>query len=262
MATPPPSPLLNPLLYPGTLRPAASCPSPKSCTDFVITFTNTDKVTLNSFMFGIAGNPLKSFELAGEPACKPNGSRFGPTFADGWLCLGLHVAPEGTFTGSGVATHPLTPATVARFDESNKGSTAGLLPDISQDIHFYPVAAAATAPSKSKHWLARAGNDVVAAIADEKRALGSDGKARDLDADVEKGLRSIDDAMSDLKDAGLEDEISGSAEASIAHTLGDARSDDEDATETNSVTAAKTSVREALAKKQAALRLIDAALKD
>ena len=94
-------------------------------------------------MIEVKGDPFASFGLDGEPACKATGSEFGPDFANDWICLGLDIRPNGVITGSGIATSPLTPAITARFDWSNNGTAAGLLPDYSQDIHFYPVAAPA-----------------------------------------------------------------------------------------------------------------------
>ena len=273
VATPAPSPLLNPALYAGTLRPSATCADPKRCTSFDITFMNADKVTLNSFMFGINGNPLVHLKLDGEQACTATGGRFGPNFADDWICLGLHIPPGHTFTGSGVATKPLTAATTARFDESNKGSIKGLLPDYSQDIHFYPVAAAspakATAPAhKEKTKLQSAGRELDEAISDEEEALGyaNDGAntAGRIRARAEESLTKLNNASADIADAVDAGEIDDAAALQITNELNPAKDDDrkaERAEGAKDVPPAKAWLQKALVKKESARRLIEAALK-
>jgi len=145
--SPPPPPAdLNPLLYPGTFRPAPSCNNnPGECKLAEVTFTNPQKFKVNSWMVEIKDNPFKSVKLDGEPPCTSTGGKFGPNFETAWLCLGLNVPPGGTITGSLIATHPFTHATTARFDWSNKGSQGGLLPDYSHDIPYYWIPAAAPA---------------------------------------------------------------------------------------------------------------------
>jgi hypothetical protein len=264
---------LNPVLYPGTLRPSATCADPKRCASFDITFMNTDKVTLNSFMFGIKGNPLVHLKLDGEAACTATGGRFGPNFADDWICLGLHIPPGQTFTGSGVATKPLTAATTARFDESNKGSIKGLLPDYSQDIHFYPVPAAApaktTAPApKVKTNLRAAQRWLDGAISDEEEALAytrhndnPEGKVRKR---ADEGLTQLNNASTSIADAVQADELDDAAALQITNELNPAKDDDRKAINAdgpNTFQAEKAWIQKALIKKEAAQRLIAAALK-
>lgn len=270
VAMPPPSPLLNTVLYPGTLRPSATCANQKSCTSFDITFLNTDKVTLNSFMFGIKGNPLVHFKLDGEAACTATGNRFGPTYADDWICLDLKIHPGATFTGSGVATKPLTAATTARFDESNKGSIKGLLPDYSQDIHFYPVAAAApakaTAPAdKQKTNLRKAQEWLDGAISDEEEALtytrhndNPEGKVRKR---ADEGLTRLENASTSIADAVQADEIDDATARQITNELNPAKDDDRKAKGASTFEMEKAWVQKALIKKESAQRLITAALK-
>ena len=133
---PPPISDLDPLFYGGTLRPAVSCASTTSCADFDATLTNTSKVTVNSWMVTIANDPLTKFSVDGA-SCTANGSKFGAKFDNGWLCLGLYIPPGAVVLASGTALHPLTTKTTARFDWSPAGTIRGLLPDSSQDMHFY-----------------------------------------------------------------------------------------------------------------------------
>ncbi len=144
----PPLADLNPLLYPGTFRPDAKCTNnPGGCKLADITFTNPEKFAVNSWMIEIKGNPFKTVKLNGEPPCTSTGGKFGPNFETAWLCLGLKIPPGGTITGSLIATKPFTHTTTARFDWSNKGSAAGLLPDYSHDIPYYWIPAAAPTPA-------------------------------------------------------------------------------------------------------------------
>jgi hypothetical protein len=260
----PPDPLRNPVLYPGTLSAAPSCSSPKSCTSFQITFTNTDKVTFNSFLIQVPGNPFVSFELTGEPACQSTGGSFGPGFENDWICLGLNIAPGGTFTGGGVATQPLTAASTARFDESPTGSLSGLLPDYSQDIHFDPVAAAKPLP-KTKRQLTRTQAWLESAIVQEEKALtlgDSPALNQRIQALAHNSRLDVINAGATLRQAGGDDEIAGAAEARIGLELKSVEADDLEAIHATDARTAKSWLTKALAKKQAALRLVEDALRD
>ena len=192
ITAPPPVADLNPVLYPGTLRPDARCNNnPGGCKLAEITFTNPEKFAVNSWMIEIRDNPFKTVKLNGEPACTSTGGKFGPNFETAWLCLGLKIPPGGTITGSLIATKPLTHTTTARFDWSNKGSEAGMLPDYSHDIPYYWVAASPPTPA------ARAVGLITDAIAKENDALKRlDAIHPKLNGTTEQNLRAA--AVGDL----------------------------------------------------------------
>jgi hypothetical protein len=211
-APPPPPADLNPILYPGTLRPAPSCNNnPGACRLAEITFTNPEKFAVNSFMIEIKDNPFKSVELNGEPPCTSTGGKFGPNFETDWMCLGLKVPPGGTITGSLVATKPFTHTTTARFDWSNKGSAAGMLPDYSHDIPYYWIPAAAPTPA------AKADELIAHAIAEENDAIERLDKIHSkIDGPNEKKLRAA--AVGDLLSSGIELDDAG-ADLGSVHDL-------------------------------------------
>lgn len=191
--SPPPSALLNPDLYWGTLRPSASCANPKSCTTFDASLTNKSKVTINSFMLDVLTDRFTAFNIQGA-ACKNTGMQFGPNFRNAWLCLGLHVPPGATVVGSGTAAKPLTASAVARFDWSDRGSAGGLMPDTSQDIHF-----ATLITPEARLDLEIAETHVESAIADEQM-LPAD-TVKEIGADARRGSTELAKAEVALKAA-------------------------------------------------------------
>src|SRR5260221_11125245 len=107
IAGPPPAADLNPILYPGTLRPDARCNNnPGGCRLAEITFTNPQKFAVNSWMIEIKDNPFKSVKLKGEPPATSTGGKAGPNFETPWWGLGFKIAPGAPMTASLGASKP------------------------------------------------------------------------------------------------------------------------------------------------------------
>src|SRR5260221_12406221 len=81
IAGPPPAADLNPILYPGTLRPDARCNNnPGGCRLAEITFTNPQKFAANSRRIETKNTPFNTAKHNGTPpAPRPDGT-VGPTY--------------------------------------------------------------------------------------------------------------------------------------------------------------------------------------
>lgn len=144
-------------------------------------------------MVTIANDPITKFSIDGA-SCTANGSKFGAKFHNGWLCLGLYIPPGAVVVASGIALHPLTANTSGRFDWSNAGTIRGLLPDTSQDMHFYGVVTPA-----GRLDLERAETDIESALFFSTGVPGE--TPAKMRADARKAAAAIAQAEAEVKDA-------------------------------------------------------------
>lgn len=242
---PSPSPLLNTNLYWGTFRPSSSCANPKSCTTFDAALTNTSKVTLNSFMINVLDDRFTTFNIQGA-ACKNIGTQFGASFRNAWMCLDLHIPPGATVVGSGIATHPLTANTTARFDWSNKGGLGGLFPDSSEDVHFAPLVT-----PLARLDLQIAETNLEHALFEEQKFPGA--TVGEVQAAAKRGITALGKAKTAVTAAGSGGAFQPGVEASITKSVDEAIADDKNAESASTVRTADVWMQRASVAKVGAL---------
>jgi hypothetical protein len=233
-----------------TITTDSSCSQESTCTDYDISIKNPGTLPMNGVTISIVPlAPITGFMLAGQPASQQTGVQ------DAWAISPLNIAGGATDKGTFQVVTPLT----ATDSVSVYTTEDGFLSSVGLDLH---VQAPKKAPP-SKGGLYSAHLELTLAIKDEKKALGE--KVAGEIADWARVARNgLNEARINVKRAGTDDVISTDLESSINSDLAAAMADDAQAitaAEKNDASSARHWLTAAMGKKEAALRLLELALK-
>jgi len=237
-----------------TVTTDSSCSQQATCTDYDISIQNPGTLAMNGVTISIIPlAPITGFTLVGQPASKPTGAQ------DAWGIFPASIASGATAKGTFQVVAPLTST-----DSISVYTTEdGFLSAVGVDVHLKAPTKKVPVKPPSKAGLKLAAYVLGVGIEHEKKALGEP-TGKKMAAWTDIGRSQVEEAQNDLHRAGSSGAIGSDLENSIDTDLEKAIADDTQAAAAaakDDLSSARRRLNEAISKKEAALRLLELALK-